>query len=80
MSADALSSAKAALEHANKAFPSPKPEAHEYSNASYSLVGAAKKKLQEPINEYHKTVSDIQAPGIAQGVESRNKQLQESNK
>jgi len=83
MSADALSSAKAALAHANKTFPSPassEARSHEYSHAPYSLVGEVKKKLQEPIDEYHKAVSDVESKGIAQGVENRKAQMDAASK
>lgn len=78
--ADALSAAKGALEHANKAFPSPKPETHEYASAPYSLVGEVKKKLQGPVDEYHKAVGDVESKGIAQGVEDRKKQMDAASK
>ncbi len=78
--ADTLSQAKATLEHANKAFPSPHSTApsHDYSNTPYSMINTMKKKLSEPFEETKKAISGVEEKGIAQGVENRQKQLKDA--
>jgi hypothetical protein len=64
--ADALSQARAALEHANKTFPESKP-AHEFSHAPYSMAKSkpssglttdSVKTAMAPIHEAQKEQSD----------------------
>ena len=76
--ADTLSQAKATLEHANKAFPSPATPSHDYSNTPYSMINTMKKKLSEPFEETKKAVNAVEEKGIAQGVENRQKQLKDA--
>lgn len=83
---DTLAGARAALSHADKAFPSADTAAAKTKTPamtgapSYSGVkDYIKKKLQEPVDNYHKDVKDVEAPGTAQGIEDRNKQLHDNN-